>query len=123
MIALIQTPHRFRTRRQLWSYSGFGIETHTSAEQRFVHGELQRAKMPASIRGLNHNHNHELKNGFKTTATVAASKTGPFKEIYDALVAMGIRPEKSTGNVFFAMSRDEPTAVTFTPVVGRRSGR
>jgi transposase len=27
-IALIQTPNRFRTKRQLWAYSGFGIETH-----------------------------------------------------------------------------------------------
>src|SRR5271170_4916979 len=27
LIALIQTPHLFRTKRQLWTYSGFGIET------------------------------------------------------------------------------------------------
>ena len=77
----------------IWSYSGFGIETHSSAEQRFVQGELQRAKKPASIRGLNRNHNHELKNLFKGAATVAAAKAGPFKEFYDALVAKGIRPE------------------------------
>jgi transposase len=93
LIALMQTPHRFRTKRQLWSYSGFGIETHSSAEQRFVQGELRRAKKPASIRGLNRNHNHELKNVFKGAATVAAAKAGPFKEFYDALVAKGIRPE------------------------------
>ncbi len=93
LIALIQTPHRFRTKRQLWTYSGFGIETHSSAEQRFVQGELQRAKKPASIRGLNRNHNHELKNLFKGAATVAAAKAGPFQEFYDALVAKGIRPE------------------------------
>jgi transposase len=30
LIALLQTPHRFRTKRQLWAYSGFGIETHDS---------------------------------------------------------------------------------------------
>ena len=65
LIALMQTPHRFRTKRQLWAYSGFGIETHSSAEQRFVQGELQRTKKPAAIRGLNRNHNHELKNVFK----------------------------------------------------------
>jgi transposase len=93
LIALMQTPHRFRTKRQLWTYSGFGIETHSSAEQRFVQGELQRAKKPASIRGLNRNHNHELKNLFKGAATVAAAKAGPFKEFYDALLAKGIRPE------------------------------
>jgi transposase len=93
LIALMQTPHRFRTKRQLWTYSGFGIETHSSAEQRFINGELRRAKKPVSIRGLNRNHNHDLKNLFKGAATVAAAKAGPFKEFYDALVAKGIRPE------------------------------
>jgi len=24
LVALLQTPHRFRTKRQLWAYSGFG---------------------------------------------------------------------------------------------------
>ena len=93
LIALIQTPHRFRTKRQLWTYSGFGIETHNSAEQRLINGELKRAKKPASIRGLNRNHNHDLKNLFKSAATVASSKSGPFQEFYAALVAKGIRPE------------------------------
>ena len=93
IMAILQTPHRFRTKRQLWSYSGFGIETHSSAEQRFIQGELRRAKKPVSIRGLNRNHNHDLKNLFKSAATVAAAKAGPFQEYYDALVAKGIRPE------------------------------
>jgi hypothetical protein len=26
LVALLQTPHRFRTKRQLWAYSGFAIE-------------------------------------------------------------------------------------------------
>lgn len=30
LIALIQTPHRFRTRRQLWAYSGLALETRVS---------------------------------------------------------------------------------------------
>ena len=93
LMALIQTPHRFRTKRQLWSYSGFGIEMHSSAEQRFINGELRRAKKPVCIRGLNRNHNHDLKNLFKGAATVAAAKAGPFQEYYDALVAKGMRPE------------------------------
>jgi Transposase IS116/IS110/IS902 family len=32
LIALIQTPHRFRTKGQLWTYSGLGLETHDSAQ-------------------------------------------------------------------------------------------
>jgi transposase len=93
LIALIQTPHRFRTKRQLWTYIGFGIETYSSAEHRYVQGELQRAKKPVSIRGLNRNHHHDLKNLFKSAATAAAAKPGPFQEFYDARVAQGIRPE------------------------------
>ena len=86
LIALVQTPHRFRTKRQLWSYSGLGIETHSSAEHRYVDGNLQRSKKQVSIRGLNHN--HDLKNLFKSAATLAA-KAGPFQEFYAALVARG----------------------------------
>src|ERR1700746_2081107 len=36
LIALVQTPHRFRSKRQLWTYSGLGIETRDSAQYRFV---------------------------------------------------------------------------------------
>ena len=93
IIAILQTPHRFRTKRQLWTYIGFGIETYSSAEQRFINGELRRSKKPVSIRGLNRNHNHDLKNLFKSAATIAAVKAGPFQKFYDALVAKGIRPE------------------------------
>jgi transposase len=32
LMAVMQTPHRFRTKRQLWNYSGLGLETHDSGE-------------------------------------------------------------------------------------------
>src|ERR1700752_607590 len=44
----------------LWTYSGLGIETHSSADHRNVDGRLERAKKQNSIRGLNRNCNHEL---------------------------------------------------------------
>jgi Transposase IS116/IS110/IS902 family len=91
LIGILQTPHRFRTKRQLWTFSGFGIETHSSADYRSVEGQLRRAQKQVSIRGLNTNHNHDLKNLFKGTAIVAASKPGPFQEFYVALLAKGIR--------------------------------
>ena len=93
LIGILQTPHRFRTKRQLWTFGGFGIETHSSADYRYVEGQLQRSKKQVSIRGLNTNHNHDLKNLFKGAAIVAASKPGPFQEFYVALLAKGIRPE------------------------------
>ena len=37
-VALIQTPNRFRTKRQLWTYSGLGLETRDSGEYHYVRG-------------------------------------------------------------------------------------
>jgi transposase len=93
LIAILQTPNRFRTKRQLWAYGGLAIETHSSADHRYVDGQLRPSKRPVSLRGLNRNHNHELKNIFKGAAIIAATKAGPFQEFYAGLVAKGIRPE------------------------------
>src|SRR5260370_873760 len=86
LIALLQTPDRFRTKRQLWAYSGLAIETHDSAENQYVNGQLQRSKKKQSIRGLNSNHNHDLKNIFKGASAVAAVKSGPFQRFYAAQI-------------------------------------
>ena len=94
LIALIQTPHGFRTKRPLWKYSGLAIETHSSADYRSIKGQLQRTKKQVSVRGLNRDCNHDLKNLFKSAATIAAFKTGPFQEFYAAMVAKGMKPEK-----------------------------
>ncbi|MBZ5667949.1 MAG: transposase [Acidobacteriia bacterium] len=92
LIALIQTPHRFRTKRQLWAYSGLALATRTSAEYRFLDGQLQRSKKLLATRGLNANHNHDLKNIFKGTATLASVTAGPFQDFYTALLAKGMKP-------------------------------
>jgi transposase len=85
----MQTPHRFRSKRQLWTYSGLGIETHDSAQYRYVRGQLQRSKKPQQIRGLNQNHNHEMKEIFKGAATRASCV---FHDFYQALLAKGMKP-------------------------------
>jgi transposase len=89
LIALIQTPHRFRTKRQLWAYSGLALATRSSAEYRFLEGQLQRSKKLVATRGLNPNHNHDLKNIFKGAATLASVTAGPFQDFYAALLAKG----------------------------------
>ena len=93
LIALIQTPHRFRSKRQLWTYSGLGIETHDSAQYCYVRGQLQRSKKPQQLRGLNENHNHEMKEIFKGAATRASCGMGPFREFYVSLLDKGMKPE------------------------------
>ena len=89
----MQTPYRFRSKRQLWTYSGLGIETHDSAQFRFVRGQLQHSKKPQQLRGLNQNHNHEMKEIFKSAATRASCGRGPFRDFYAALLAKGMKPE------------------------------
>jgi transposase len=93
LIALMQTPHRFRSKRQLWTYSGLGIETHDSSQYRYVDGQVQRSKKPQKLRGLNQNHNREMKEIFKSAATRASFSPGPFHDFYAALLAKGMRPE------------------------------
>jgi len=93
LLGILQTPHRFRTKRQLWNYGGLAIEMHSSADHRSVDGELQRSRKNVLVRGLNRNCNHDLKNLFKGAAAVASSKPGRFEKFYAALVAKGIRPE------------------------------
>jgi transposase len=91
-VALIQTPHRFRTKRQLWAYSGLALETRISAEYRLVEGQVRRSKKLLSIRGLNKDHNHDLKGLFKGAATMASVRPGPFQDFYQASLAKGIKP-------------------------------
>jgi transposase len=93
LLGILQTPHRFRTKRQLWTYGGVGIETSSSADHQVIKGPLERKKKQVEIRGLNRNYNHDLKNLFKGAAIVAASKPGPFAEFYAELLAKGMRPE------------------------------
>ena len=92
LIALMQTPHRFRTKRQLWTYSGLGLETHDSAQYRVVEGQLQRSKRPVTLRGLNKDHNHDLKDIFKGAAMRASTAAGPLHDFYEALLAKGRKP-------------------------------
>jgi len=91
-VALIQTPHRFRTKRQLWAYSGLALETRTSGEHRYVKGQLRRSNKQISIRGLNKDHNHDLKGLFKAAATRASVQPGAFQEFYQPSLAKGIKP-------------------------------
>ena len=109
LLALIQTPYRFRTKRQLWAYSGLAIQTHSSAEYRYVEGQLRRSNKPVALRGLNKNHNHDLKSIFKSAATKARTSAGPAREFYEALLAKGRKPSMARLTVARKMA-----AITWT---------
>lgn len=91
IIAVVETPFRFRSKRQFWTYSGLAVVTRTSAEYLVVNGLVRRSSRPASTRGLNRNHNHLLKKVFKNAASGACVR-GPFKAAYDRRVSQGMNP-------------------------------
>jgi transposase len=93
LLALLQTPYRFRGKRQLWTYAGLALVTRSSADYQMVDGQLTRARKPALVLGLNANHNHTLKGLLKDAAASALAHPGPFKDFYSTRVAQGMKPE------------------------------
>ena len=55
-------------------------------------GKIQRNRERITVRGLNDNHNHDLKNLFKGAALSASTQPGPLHDFYTALVEKGMRP-------------------------------
>jgi transposase len=93
LLATMKTPWRFRTKRNLWAYAGLAVVTETSAEHHIVDGRpVRRGRRPLT-RGLNRNHNRMLKDVFKSTATAALGRPGPFQDLYQAMVDRGMREE------------------------------
>lgn len=92
ILATMKTPWRFRSKRNLWAYAGFGIVTWTSAEHRLIDGRPVRRPRAPLTRGLNPNHNPVLKDVFKGAATTALSRPGPLRAFYEDRIAQGMRP-------------------------------
>jgi transposase len=92
LIARMQTPHRFRTRRNFWTYAGLGLVTFNSSEYRLVKGRIVRRAQAVKIRGLNRNHPPQLKEIFKSAALRAIRQPGPFKDYYDTRLQQGRDP-------------------------------
>lgn len=93
LLAIIATPFRFRTKRQLWPYVGLAVITRSSSDRELVEGKMRRRKRAPLTRGLNRNHNPVLKSVFKGAANAASASEGPFKDFYDGCVARGVREE------------------------------
>lgn len=92
LISSVVTPHRFRSKRQFWSYCGLAVVTKSSADHHVAGMQLRRRKKAATTRGLAASHNRTLKYVFKSAA-LTASRCEPFKSWYAGLLARGLRPE------------------------------
>ncbi len=93
LLATLQTPCRFRTKRQLWAYAGLAVVTRASAEFTLDHGQPMRRRRPPLTRGLNRNHHPLVKNVLKGAATAAATRPGPLHDFYARMVQQGMREE------------------------------
>jgi transposase len=93
LIAIVVTPHRFRTKQPFWSYAGFGIVNRTTSDWVREDGRWTRRSV-GQTRGLNRNHNHQLKAIFKGAATtvIAHMNSNPLREDYDRLCESGTKP-------------------------------
>lgn len=93
ILAIIRTPFRFRTKRNLWPYVGLAVVTRSSADSEFANGRLRKRRRAPMTRGLNRNHNPILKSVFKGAANAATARPGPLRDFYEASLARGVREE------------------------------
>jgi transposase len=93
LLAILQTPYRFRGKRQLWNYGGLALVTRSSADYQLLDGQVVRRRKPALVLGLNANHNPTVKGLFKDAAASALAHSGPFKDFYNTRLAQGMEAE------------------------------
>jgi len=60
ILATLQSPWRFRTKRNLWAYAGLAGVTRSSADYTLVAGQPVRRRRAPLTRGLNRNHNRVM---------------------------------------------------------------
>jgi len=94
LVPIVVSPHRFRTKRQFWSYCGLGIVMRSTSDWlRDKNGQWQRAQVQQT-RGLNLTHNHHLKAIFKGAATTVITQypDEPLNAAYQRWLAAGTKP-------------------------------
>jgi len=94
VVAITANPHRFRTRRQYWSYCGFGIVTRSSSDWvQGKDGRWERSQVHQT-RGLTRKRHPLLKAVFKGAATTVITQLPdhPLHKDYERMLVAGIKP-------------------------------
>lgn len=93
IVGIVVTPHRFRTKRQFWSYCGLAVVMRSSSDyvrdgSRFVR------KAVLQTRGLNQNRHPALKAVFKGAAltVVTHMPEHPLHKAYQRMLESGTKP-------------------------------
>lgn len=93
LMSIVISPSRFRSSRQFWSYCGLAVTTHSSSDWRRDREGQWRRREPMT-RGLNRNHNRQLKEIFAGAAMTVAVKLpkDPLHASYQKSVERGLKP-------------------------------
>jgi transposase len=94
IVPIVITPHRFRTKRQFWSYCGLGVVTRSSSDWvQTADGAWIKTRRPQT-RGLSRHHNHFLKDIFKGAATTVITQRNKDRihARYERLLDGGTKP-------------------------------
>ena len=87
IVAVVMTPHRFRTARQFWSYSGLAVVTRSSSDWVSEGSGKWRRSKTQQTRGLNRNRHPLLKNVFKGAALqITLMPEHPLGQAYQRLL-------------------------------------
>jgi transposase len=90
LVAMIGSPHRFRTKRHLWPYAGLAVVRQSSADHQITDGRVERRKREPLTRGLNRNFNRTLKKIFKAIAVDLSHGATPLARAHRARLDRGI---------------------------------
>jgi transposase len=92
IMAIVGYPHRFSNRRRFWTYCGLAVVMRSSADYQIVDGMIKKRINRSATRGLNRNHNRELKEIFRGAALTAIQRE-PFKSFHQQLLDRKLSPE------------------------------
>lgn len=84
LLAIIGTPWRFRTKRQLWRYSGLAVEIHDSSQYTVEGPDGIEHRREVQTRGLNQDGHPKLKEIFKSAAETARCRYAEVRQDYRA---------------------------------------
>ena len=113
-IAEIGEPQRFRTREQLWSYSGLAVMTYESSEFELSGDRTVRKTRAVKTRGLVRSYNRTLKGVFKQVAlTLSRTK---WKTQYMVL----LERSKNANNALLTLARKHASVMLHIAKTGEK---
>lgn len=93
IVSTIISPHRFRTKRQLWSYSGLAVVVRSSSDWERSRDGIRRRRGHQRVLGLNRNRNPVLKDAFTGAAQQIISRMSghPLHAFYEQRIENGTK--------------------------------